>query len=154
MNDEIKKEILVVNGQPVEVAKEKGVVYNLQPLKTIVSLEIKNLIGGEQRTIDLSQHLDATYKVIDIEGAFDIDSFGSDAPIVYRTEDRTAHIMVRLYENEVLKASGEYRLHRGHNVDESTILNPRQVLELHPEVDIKSLVLHCERIIHQVIPIS
>lgn len=154
MNDAMTKEILVVNGQPVEVAKQGGVVYNLAPVREIIALEFKGLVTGEEKVFDLSKYIDCTCQIVDVTACYESDNFVSTADAAFRTEDTTGHAMIRLFEEGELKSAGEYRIRRGFNVDESTILSPKQTLKILPEIDFKLLTFYCERIIYNSISIS
>lgn len=154
MMDKIEKRIVSINNQPVKVGDDEGVIYNLAPLKTVVSLEFRDLKAGVMAEVDLSQYIDATYQVVDVTSVLPIDLDDTVESLAHRTEDRTAHCIIRTYEEGELVNAADYRLRRGFNVDESQIISPEQVWRIYPEFDFVSLTFHCERIINERVSIA
>ena len=139
---QLQKDLILNGTTPIAVAKQEGTIYRIEPIQEVHTIVIKNIVKDVVKVVDLSAILQGHYKIIDMTQAMSIDAKGTVPNTDYGSTERTAVILIRMYQNDILQQAIIPRFNRGFEDSKVNYFDADCIWEVYSDKDIEQLTIY------------
>lgn len=140
---QLEKDLILNGTTPIAVAKQEGTIYRIAPIPEVYTIVIKNLVKNVAKIVDISNNLQGFYQILDMNQAMAFDAKGTVPSPDYGDISRTAVILIRMYQNNVLQQTIVPRFHRGLDDTKGNYFDANTTWEIYSDKDIERLTIIC-----------